>query len=80
MLNGTINNSYKLSGHVLLVHRSISTSNSTVKISNGVLRNGLAGSFGCPTSRTHVTFPEPNMSNVDIQNKRGEIGNKTSTK
>ena len=44
-------------------------SNSTVKISDGVERKALAGSFGCPNSRFDVAFPEPYMSNLDIQNK-----------
>jgi hypothetical protein len=30
---------------------------------------GLAGGFGCPESRSEVAFPEPYMSNTEIQNK-----------
>jgi hypothetical protein len=43
--------------------------NSTVKISDGVERKGLAGGFGCPESRSDVAFPEPYMSNVEVQSK-----------
>ncbi|HEY7108011.1 MAG TPA: hypothetical protein VH415_01140 [Nitrososphaeraceae archaeon] len=54
--------------------------NSTVKISDGVERKGLAGGFSCPESRTLVAFPEPYESNVDMQAKLAEIGNKTLVK
>ena len=43
--------------------------NSTVKISDGVVRNAMAGGFGCPQSRSNVAFPEPYMSNVEIQDR-----------
>lgn len=52
--------------------------NSTVKISNGVERKGMAGGFGCPESRSNVAFPEPYMSNVEIQDKLNETSS-TST-
>jgi len=80
-LNGTINNTLLTIKWTCSVGtESTSVNNSTVKISDGVLRKGLAGSFGCPESRSHVAFPEPYMSNVDIQNKLVGIGNKTVTK
>jgi hypothetical protein len=43
--------------------------NSTLKISDGVVRKGMAGGFGCPQSRSNVAFPEPYMSNVEIQDR-----------
>ena len=50
------------------------TNNSTVKISDSVERKGLAGGFGCPESRSDVAFPEPYMSNTEIQNKLAAMG------
>ena len=50
------------------------TNNSTVKISEGVERKGLAGGFGCPESRSDVAFPEPYMSNTEIQSKLAAMG------
>jgi hypothetical protein len=49
--------------------------NSTIKISEGVERKGLAGGFGCPESRSDVAFPEPYMSNTEIQNKLAAASN-----
>src|SRR5919112_4021040 len=43
--------------------------NSTVQISQDVARKALVGGFGCPEPR--VGFPEPYLSNVDIQSKLG---------
>ena len=57
---------------------AITSADSTVKISDGVIRKGIAGSFGCPESRSDVAFPEPYMSNVEIQNKLASVGNTTS--
>jgi hypothetical protein len=56
--------------------------NSTVKVSDGVARKALAGSFGCPNSRSDVAFPEPYISNLDIQNKitATQQGNTSATK
>jgi hypothetical protein len=53
--------------------------NSTVKISDQVTRKGLAGGFGCPESRSDVSFPEKYESNVDIQNKISQLENRTMT-
>jgi hypothetical protein len=53
--------------------------NSTVKISNGVERKGMAGGFGCPESRSEVAFPEPYMSNVDIQAKLNQTSSNASS-
>jgi hypothetical protein len=50
------------------------TNNSTIKISEGVERKGLAGGFGCPESRSDVAFPEPYMSNTEIQSKLAAMG------
>jgi hypothetical protein len=54
--------------------------NSTVKISDGVVRKGMAGGFGCPQSRSNVAFPEPYMSNVAIQDRLNQTsGSANST-
>ena len=78
-LNGTINNTpVKIKWTCVIGGgESKSSDNSTVKISDGVERKGLAGGFGCPEPRTHVAFPEPYESNVDLQAKLAQLGNKT---
>jgi hypothetical protein len=40
--------------------------NSTVQISEGVVRKGIEGGFGCPLPVTDAGFPEPLMSNNEI--------------
>ena len=52
--------------------------NSTVKISENVTRKSIIGSFGCPLSRTDAGFPEPYMSNVEIQEMLSRSENSTS--
>jgi hypothetical protein len=54
------------------------TNNSTIKISDGVERKGLAGGFGRPESRSDVAFPEPYMSNTEIQTKLAASNNNIS--
>jgi hypothetical protein len=54
--------------------------NSTVQISEGVTRKGMVGSFGCPLPRTDAGFPEPYMSNVEIQEMLSRSENSTSMK
>jgi hypothetical protein len=77
-LNGTITNTpVSIKWTCAVGGESKSADNSTVKISDGVERKGLAGGFGCPESRTHVAFPKPNESNVNLQAQLAEIGNKT---
>ncbi len=39
---------------------------SEVPISEGVVRKGIAGGYGCPESRSEVGFPEPYTSNVEM--------------
>jgi len=79
ILNGTINNTPVKIKWTCVVGggQSKSSDNSTVRISDGVERKGLAGGFGCPESRTHAAFPEPYASNVDLQAKLAQLGNKT---
>ena len=43
--------------------------NSTVQISQDVVRKALVGGFGCPEPR--LGFPEPYLPNVDIQSRLG---------
>jgi hypothetical protein len=40
--------------------------NSTAQISEGVVRKGIEGGFGCPLPVTDAGFPEPLMSNNEI--------------
>ena len=40
--------------------------NSTVQISEGVVRKGIEGGYGCPTPLTDAGFPEPLVSNNEI--------------
>lgn len=40
--------------------------NSTVQISEGVVRKGIDGGYGCPAPLTDVGFPEPFVSNNKI--------------
>jgi hypothetical protein len=40
--------------------------NSTVPISEGVVRKGVEGGFGCPAPISDAGFPEPIMSNYEI--------------
>jgi hypothetical protein len=54
--------------------------NSTVKISENVTRKSIIGSFGCPLPRTDAGFPEPYMSNVEIQEMLSRSENSTSMK
>lgn len=79
---GNINNTpVNLTFNCSVGAEATTSNNSTVKISDGVTRKGVAGSFGCPESRSAVAFPEPYMSNVDIQNKlaSSSAGNSTNT-
>ena len=40
--------------------------NSTVQVSEGVVRKGIEGGYGCPAQVTDAGFPEPLMSNNEI--------------
>ena len=50
--------------------------NSTVQISDGVIRKAMLGSFGCPQSRADLGFPEPYLANNEIEKKLNELENK----
>ena len=54
--------------------------NSTTQLSQGVTRKSIMGSFGCPLPRTDAGFPEPYMSNVEIQKMLSRSENSTSAK
>lgn len=41
--------------------------NSTVQVSEGVVRKGIEGGYGCPAPVTDAGFPEPLMSNNEIE-------------
>jgi hypothetical protein len=53
-------------------------SNSTEKISDTVTRNGVIGGYECPALRSDGAFPEPILSNVDIEKKLSELENRMS--
>jgi hypothetical protein len=56
-----------------------SQNNSTKQISDGVILKAQKGSFGCPSSRADVGFPEPYVSNYEIVNMiKGLQVNKTA--
>jgi hypothetical protein len=42
--------------------------NSTAQISEGVVRKGIEGGYGCPAPLTDAGFPEPFVSNNEIVN------------
>ncbi len=41
-------------------------SNTTEQVSEGVVRKGIAGGFGCPSARSDAGFPEPYISNNEM--------------
>jgi hypothetical protein len=51
--------------------------NSTVQISEGVVRKGIEGGYGCPAPLTDAGFPEPLVSNneivISLEQLRSEI-------
>jgi hypothetical protein len=57
--------------------------NSTVQISEGVVRKGIEGGYGCPAPLTDAGFPEPFVSNNEIiaslEKLRSEIQSMNST-
>ena len=50
--------------------------NSTVQISDDVMRKAMLGSFGCPQPRTDLGFPEPYLTNNEIVKKLNELETK----
>ena len=52
--------------------------NSTVQLSDGVMRKAMLGSFGCPQPRTDLGFPEPYIANNEIVKRLNELDPKTS--
>lgn len=48
-------------------------STTTEQISEGVVRKGIAGGYGCPESRSDAGFPEPYMSNNEMATSLGQI-------
>lgn len=40
--------------------------NEEVQVSEGVIRKGIAGGYGCPEPRTEIGFPEPYLSNNEM--------------
>jgi hypothetical protein len=54
-------------------------SNSTQTISDGVVRKGIAGGFGCPESREDAGFPEPYTSNNEMAASLSQIQSDVSS-
>ncbi len=50
--------------------------NSTVQISDNVIRKAMLGSFGCPQPRADLGFPEPYLTNNEIVKKLNELETK----
>jgi hypothetical protein len=48
-------------------------SNATEQISEGVVRKGIAGGYGCPESRSDAGFPEPYTSNNEMARSLQQI-------
>jgi hypothetical protein len=54
-------------------------SNATETISDGVVRKGIAGGFGCPESRSEAGFPEPYTSNAEMGASLNQIESDVAT-
>jgi len=48
-------------------------SNATEQISEGVVRKGIAGGYGCPAPRSDAGFPEPYTSNNEMASSLQQI-------
>jgi hypothetical protein len=48
-------------------------SNTTEQISEGVVRKGIAGGYGCPAPRSDAGFPEPYTSNNEMASSLQQI-------
>ncbi|WP_148685952.1 hypothetical protein [Candidatus Nitrosocosmicus hydrocola] len=46
-----------------------SQTNETITLTEGVIQKAESGSFSCPIPISEISFPEPSMSNVDIQGR-----------
>ena len=53
--------------------------NSTAQISEGVVRKGMEGGFGCPSPLSDAGFPEPYVSNFDIMTTLKQIQSEISS-
>ena len=53
--------------------------NSTVQISEGVVRKGIDGGYGCPAPLTDVGFPEPFVSNNEIVTTLEQLQSQTQS-
>jgi hypothetical protein len=78
---GTINNTpVDLSFSCIPTGEAGATANnSTVPVSEGVVRKGVEGGFGCPAPISDAGFPEPYISNFDITTKLDQLQNKISS-
>ncbi len=52
--------------------------NSTVQVSEGVVRKGMEGGFGCPAPLSDAGFPEPLVSNFDITTRLDQLQSEIS--
>lgn len=54
-------------------------SNATEQISEGVVRKGIAGGYGCPAPRSDAGFPEPYVSNNEMATTLQQIQSDVSS-
>lgn len=54
--------------------------NSTVQISEGVVRKGIEGGYGCPAPLSDAGFPEPLISNYEITTSLEQLQSEISSR
>jgi hypothetical protein len=54
--------------------------NSTVQISEGVVRKGIEGGYGCPAPLSDAGFPEPLLSNYEITTTLEQLQSEISSR
>ena len=77
-LFGTINNvTLSLDFQCQTTESEGNQDNSTKQVSEDVIQKAQRGGFGCITSRTDVSFPEPYISNNELIGMLNKTGNST---
>jgi len=77
-LFGTINNvTLSLDFQCQTAEGEGNQDNSTKQVSEGVIQKAQRGGFGCITSRSDVSFPEPYISNNELVGMLNQTGNST---
>jgi len=54
--------------------------NSTVQISEDVVRKGIEGGYGCPAPLSDAGFPEPLISNYEITTSLEQLQSEISSR